>query len=91
MILFIIDYYYLIISLGNRMEKIYCKKNIIGRTHYYGLWIHISAGSNNLKLKCLDGFVSHKQLFIIVMFYQLFGLILTAPIHCRGLIGEQVM
>ncbi len=25
------------------------------------------------------------------MFYQLFGLILTAPIHCRGSIGEQVM
>ncbi len=24
-------------------------------------------------------------------FYQLFGLILTAPIHCRGSIGEQVM
>ncbi len=28
--------------------------------------------------------------WIIVMFYQLFGLILTAPIHCRGSIGEQV-
>ncbi len=25
------------------------------------------------------------------MFYQLFELILTAPIHCRGSIGEQVM
>ncbi len=26
-----------------------------------------------------------------VIFYQLFGLILTAPIHCSGAIGEQVI
>ncbi len=25
------------------------------------------------------------------VFKQLFGLILTAPIHCRGSIGEQIM
>ncbi len=30
-------------------------------------------------------------MWIIVMFYQLFGLILTAPIHCRASIAEQVM
>ncbi len=41
----------------------------------------------------VDEFVSSSdlELFnIIVMFYQLFELILTAPIHCRGSIGEQV-
>ncbi len=51
----------------------------------------------------LDGFVSYKHsfllhktlmdyLWIIVMFLSaVWTLILTAPIHCRGSIGEQVM
>ncbi len=30
-------------------------------------------------------------LWIIVMFLDVWTLILTAPIHCRGSIGEQVM
>ncbi len=28
---------------------------------------------------------------LLQCFYQLFGLILTTPIRCRGSIGEQVM
>ncbi len=53
----------------------------------------------------MDLFVTNTQLFalqdvnwwtgvtcgLLWCFYQLFGLILTAPIHCRGSIAEQVM
>ncbi len=77
------------------------------RKHYCGLWTGILAGSNGLKLKCLimylflretQHFTSHAVnwwtgvVWIIVMFLSaVWTLILTAPIHCRGSIGEQVM
>ncbi len=81
------------------------------RKCYYGLWTHILARSDGLKIKHLnDGFVSYKNaafhftrwwlmvwsgvdyLWIIVMFLSaVWTLILTAPIHCRASIGEQVM
>ncbi len=35
------------------------------KKQYYVLWTCISAGSDCLKLKCLDGFVSFKQQFFI--------------------------
>ncbi len=68
--------------------------------------LDIFARSNRLKLKPIkDGFVLrtrsfslHKMLtdvvflWIIVMFLSaVWTLILTAPIHCRGFIGEQEM
>ncbi len=68
------------------------------------LWIimDILSKSDDLKIKRLnDGFVSYKHaafrftrcyLWIIVMFLSaVWTLILTAPIHCRGSTGEQVM
>ncbi len=62
--------------------------------------------ATGLKLKCLDKFITSMQLFtsqdvklmdssqcgLIVMFLSaVWTLILMAPIHCRGSIGEQVM
>ncbi len=74
---------------------------------YYGQRTRVTAKSKNLKLKMsvLDLFLTNTQLFtsqdinlcievvwIIVMFLSaVWTLILTAPIHCRGSIGEQVM
>ncbi len=59
------------------------------RKRYYGLWTHILAGNNSLKLKTSWWICS---LWIIVMFLSaVWTLILTAPIHCRGSIAEQVM
>ncbi len=66
------------------------------------LWICILARRRGLMLKHLDGFVSYKYpqdvnwwtgaMWIIVMFLSsVWTLILTAPIHCRGSIDEQVM
>ncbi len=70
---------------------------------YYGWRTHILAGNNNLNIKhfkheCLKNFLKKKNTFfadclwIIVMFLSaVWTLILTAPIHCRGSFGEQVM
>ncbi len=75
------------------------------RKHYFGLSTHILVRSHALKLKCIkDDFFSYKHtafhvtrhylmdyLWVIVMFLSaVWTLILTAPIHCRGSIGEQV-
>ncbi len=80
------------------------------RKCYYGLWTHILARSDGLKLKWLNNgffFITNKQLFasedvnwwtgvvwswiIEVFLSAVWIFILTAPIHCRGYIGEQVM
>ncbi len=74
------------------------------RKRYYGLWI-ILERNNTFDVKN-NGFFSYKRnftrcqlmdwggvdyLWIIVMFLSaVWTLILTAPIHCRGSIGEQV-
>ncbi len=65
------------------------------------LWIHILAGINGLKLKA---FVSDKHADFHLTKHKLMNwsnvdycdvfirtLILTAPIHCRGSIAEQVI
>ncbi len=54
--------------------------------HYYGLWTCILSRTNGLKSKPFDGFVSYKHTVLSAVW----TLILTAPIHCRGSIGEQV-
>ncbi len=63
----------------------------------------VLARGDSFKFKqCNYGFVSYKHktlidghvdyLWIMVMFLSaVWTLILTAPIHCRGSIGEQVM
>ncbi len=42
----------------------WCERTVDGLfhwgEHYYGLWTGISARNDNLKVKCLDGFVSYK-------------------------------
>ncbi len=50
------------------------------------LWIYYKyAGFHKTFIDVLEG------CGLLWCFYELFGLILTAPIHCRGSIGEQVM
>ncbi len=77
------------------------------RKWYYGLWTGILSRRNVLKLKCLNGsFVPHKHAAILLQkmlidglelsgllwcFYQLFEIILTAPIHYRGSTDKEVM
>ncbi len=67
---------------------------------YYGWRTHILAGNNNLNIKHFKHeFVSYKKKIhficgLLVDYCDVFIScldILTAPIHCRGSIGEQVM
>ncbi len=74
------------------------------RKRYYGLWTHILARSDqSLNALMMDLFLTNTQLlasqdinwwtgvvWIIVMFLSaVWILILTAPIHCRGSIGDK--
>ncbi len=91
------------VILSESGEK--CSKIKHRMKHYYGLWGHILARSDSLKLNWLDGFVCTKTLLLhkmlidglescglLVMFLSaVWALILMAPIHRRGSNGEHVV
>ncbi len=71
-----------------------------GRKCYYGLWTRILTRHDGLKLKHLmmDLFLTNTSQgvnwwtgVVWITVINTSGLILTAPIHCRASIGEQVM
>ncbi len=74
------------------------------RKHYYGLCILARSNGLKLNVVMMDLFLTNFQLFasqynnwhtgvvvwiIVVFLSAVWTLILTAPIHCRGSIGEQ--
>ncbi len=84
----------------------HCRKHYYGLALLWLLWTCISARSNGFKnILIVDLFLTNTQflssqdvnwwtgvVWIIVMFLSaVWTLILTAPIHCRGSITEQVM
>ncbi len=67
--------------------------NIIDRENSYfsqEQWFEVKAVMMGL-LQTRSLWITYINGGLFWCFYQLFGLILLAPIHCRGSIGKQVM